>query len=151
MSPAEEGESMRQVILSTGLILAVLVVAAGCDRSKPGGEAEKDGRPAGAETALIAPVGVAGWMGNDEGVEDYQQGQWEVAEGLFRKAIKADPQLAEAHFNLALTLDKMGRHEEATASFRRAAELAPKNPKITDSPILKEHTKGTHQDVGILR
>lgn len=48
---------------------------------------------------------------------------------------------AEAHFNLALTLDKMGEHEEAAASFRKAAGLAPKNPKITDSPILKEHTK----------
>ena len=50
-----------------------------------------------------------------------------------------DGKLAEAHYNLALSLDKLGKHEEATTHFKKAAELAPKNPKIVDSPILKKH------------
>jgi Flp pilus assembly protein TadD len=62
-----------------------------------------------------------------------------VSEGHFRKAIKADPNLAEAHYNLGLTLDKMGKHEEATTEFKQAAELAPTTPAIKDSAILKKH------------
>jgi cytochrome c-type biogenesis protein CcmH/NrfG len=33
----------------------------------------------------------------------------------------------------------MGKHEDATGSFKKAAELAPTNPAIKDSPILKKH------------
>jgi Tfp pilus assembly protein PilF len=62
-----------------------------------------------------------------------------VASEGFTKAIKADANLAEAHYNLALSLDKMGKHEDATGSFKKAAELAPTNPAIKDSPILKKH------------
>src|SRR5437879_3608567 len=40
---------------------------------------------------------------------------------------------------LGLTLDKMGKHEEATTEFKKAAELAPTNPAIKDSAILKKH------------
>ncbi|MEW6544281.1 MAG: tetratricopeptide repeat protein [Nitrospirota bacterium] len=105
-------------------------------------ESKQEAPPApGAETALMSPAGSAGRADNDEGVGHYRQGHWDVAEGHFRKALKADQNLAEAHYNLALTLDKMGKHEEATASFKKAAELAPSNPAIKDSPILKQHVK----------
>jgi Flp pilus assembly protein TadD len=76
---------------------------------------------------------------NDEGVGHYKQGHWDVATDWFKKAVKADANLAEAHYNLALSLDKMGKHEEATAAFKKAAELAPSNPAIKDSTILKKH------------
>ena len=56
-----------------------------------------------------------------------------------KRFFKADANLAEAHYNLALSLDKMGKHEDATGSFKKAAELAPTNPAIKDSPILKKH------------
>jgi Flp pilus assembly protein TadD len=36
-------------------------------------------------------------------------------------------------------LDKMGKHEDATASFKKALELAPNDPSIKDSEILKKH------------
>ena len=78
-------------------------------------------------------------MDNDEGVGHYKQGHWDVSEGHFRKAVKADPNLAEAHYNLGLALDKMGKHDEATTEFKKAAELAPANPAIKDSAILKKH------------
>lgn len=125
---------MKQAALSVGLILGFLIVVVACDYGKPGGEATKAG-----DSALMSPASSAGRMDSDEGVGHYKQGHWDVAEGFFRKAIKADPNLAEARYNLGLTLDKMGKHEEATAAFKKAAELAPTNPAIKDSEILKKH------------
>lgn len=120
---------MKHVTPFIGLCSLVLLVAVGC-------EPEKE---VGAETALMSPASSAGREANDEGVGHYRQGHWDVAEGHFRKALKADSNLAEAHFNLGLTLDKMGKHDEATASFKKALELAPAKVAIKDSPILKKH------------
>ncbi len=90
--------------------------------------------------ALTAPEGSPGRAENKEGVTHAQQAHWDVAEGHFRKALAADPKLAEAQFNLGLALSKQGKHDEATAAFKKAAEMAPDNAMITESPILKEHT-----------
>lgn len=59
----------------------------------------------------------------------------------FQEAVKADDKLAQAHYNLALALDQMGKHKEATEQFDHAAHLAPKDPAIAESPILKGHLK----------
>lgn len=104
------------------------------------GEMKPDLSAAVTEMALMAPVGSSGRMANDEGVSHAQQGHWDVAEGHFRKAVEADPRLAEAQFNLGLALDKLNRHDEAKVAFKKAAELAPGNTKITESEILKKHT-----------
>ena len=127
---------MKQVSLALSVVLACLFTVVACDYGKPSGTATTAG---GADTALMAPSGSPGRADNDEGVSHYKQGHWDVASDGFKKAIKADPNLAEAHYNLALSLDKMGKHEDATASFKQAAALAPTNPTIKDSPILKKH------------
>ena len=127
---------MKQVSLALSVVLACLFPVAACDYGKPSGTATT---AVGADTALMAPSGSPGRADNDEGVSHYKQGHWDVASDGFKKAIKADPNLAEAHYNLALSLDKMGKHEDATASFKQAAALAPTNPTIKDSPILKKH------------
>ncbi len=126
---------MKQVSRSIGLVLMLLMVVVACDSGKSGGEAKKGA----ADAALMAPASSAGRMENDEGVGHYQQSHWDVADSHFRKALTADPNLAEAHYNLGLALDKMGKHEEATTAFKKAAELAPTNLAIKDSEILKKH------------
>lgn len=78
-------------------------------------------------------------MHNDEGIDHYNKGHMDVAEGHFRSAIKADPKSAEAHYNLALTLDGQGKHKEAAAEFKEALDLGSKNPAIANSAILKKH------------
>jgi Tfp pilus assembly protein PilF len=127
---------VKQISLELSLILAGLIAVVACDSGKPAGTATTS---AGAETALMAPASSPGRAINDEGVGHYKQGHWDVASDGFKKAIKADANLAEAHYNLALSLDKMGKHEDATGSFKKAAELAPTNPAIKDSTILKKH------------
>jgi Tfp pilus assembly protein PilF len=91
-----------------------------------------------AEKALAAPSGSAGAAKNAEGISHYNQGHWDVAEKYFMEAVKADPKLAEAHYNLALTLHNQNAHGEATTHFKHAYKLAPKKPSI-NSDILKGH------------
>lgn len=72
-----------------------------------------------------------------------QQGHWDVAEDHFRKTLEADPKLAEAQYNLGWALGKQNEHADASAAFKKAAEMAPGNTSIAESPILKkQHTSG---------
>ena len=68
------------------------------------------------------------------------------AEQAFRQAIVADAGLAEAHYNLALTLDRAGRKDEAKKHYIEAANLAPGNKVIWDSPPLHE-SGGLNHDI----
>lgn len=76
---------------------------------------------------------------NLQGIDHYQRGRWEEALALFRGAIRSNPQFPEAHFNAALTLHQLGRHEEAAEEFRRAGELDPDNPAITQSTLYRNY------------
>lgn len=69
------------------------------------------------------------------------------AEQAFRQAIAADSTLAEAHYNLALTLDRMGNQAEAKKHYIEAANLAPGNKVIWDSPPLRGQTGGLDYDI----
>ncbi len=90
-------------------------------------------------SVLEAPAGANDEGHNAEGISHYNKGHWEKAERHFRGAVKSAPKLAEAHYNLALSLDKLGNHREATKYFGSAFKLAPDNPDIAGSKILKDH------------
>jgi Flp pilus assembly protein TadD len=140
---------VKQVSLVLSVILAGLAITAvSCDSDKPFSPAAKTGTAATAPVAtapvsdgaaLMSAVGSPGQADNDEGVSQYKQGNIDVATDRFQKAIKSDPKSAEAQYNLGLSFDKMGKHDEATAAFKQAIALAPANPAIKDSPILKKH------------
>jgi Tfp pilus assembly protein PilF len=85
---------------------------------------------------------------NSEGIAHYDMGDWSVARDHFASAIKADPNLAESHFNLALALDKLDLHSEATTHFKKAAELAPGNSAITQSSAYIDHTASPSSSYG---
>jgi Flp pilus assembly protein TadD len=91
------------------------------------------------DTAFVATATSAGRAANDEGVDHYQEKRWSEAEQQFKKAVATDAKLAEAHYNLGLTLDKLGDHEGAAASFKKVAQLAPAHSPMRQSIILKEH------------
>lgn len=52
--------------------------------------------------------------------ELYESGRWEDALRELRAALKVNPYQGEWHFNVGLTLDALGRHDEAIDSFKRA-------------------------------
>ena len=85
---------------------------------------------------------------NSEGIAQYDMGDWLGARDHFASAIKADPNLAESHFNLALALDKLGLHSEAATHFKKAAELAPGNSAITQSSAYRDHTASPSSSYG---
>lgn len=99
--------------------------------------------PANAKTfpALAAPAGAGDEGHNAEGIKHYNKEHWKKAADHFRGAINSDPNLAEAHYNLALSLDKMRQHGPATKSFAKALKLGKDNPAISGSKILQAHLR----------
>lgn len=69
------------------------------------------------------------WTSAEDRVERarglFQSGKHEEAATQLRRALATDPDRGEWHHNLAVTLDAMGRHPEALASYQRAIELLP--------------------------
>jgi tetratricopeptide (TPR) repeat protein len=59
------------------------------------------------------------------GAAHAEAGRLKEAEAQFRRAAKAEPANAEAHFNLAAVLAETGRAEEAAQSWARAADVLP--------------------------
>lgn len=54
------------------------------------------------------------------------RGNLSAAGDGFEAAVKADPVFAEAHFNLGLVREEMGRFDEAIVSFQKALVLKPR-------------------------
>ena len=89
--------------------------------------------------AVLPMTSPAAASHNLEGIQQYNSGKWQAAKSRFESAIQADPELPEAHFNLALTLHKLGNHREATIHFKKASELAPTNKEIVESSAYRNH------------
>ena len=91
--------------------------------------------------ALMTTADSKAHAANSEGIEHYNQEHWDVALGHFKKAVEADAGSAEAHYNLALALDKSDQHKAAAMEFKQAQDLGKDNPDIQNSKILLGHVK----------
>ncbi|MEP6958482.1 MAG: hypothetical protein ABI980_07105 [Nitrospirota bacterium] len=89
--------------------------------------------------ALSPPAGSPADAHNKEGIARYNQEYWDAALTHFTEAAKVDPQAAEVHYNVALALDKLGKHKEATEHFHAAHDFGKGNASIQESDILKGH------------
>ena len=74
-----------------------------------------------------------------EGNRLFREGRWGGAIQQFQAAVHEQPDLAEAHYNLALAIDRMGDRAGAKPHFIQAANLAPGNKVIWDSPPLRRY------------
>ena len=91
----------------------------------------------------------------EQGTQAYQSRQFDDAKKYFSQAMDAAPQSGPAHYNYALALNALGDTEHARQQFLDAANLAPGDKVIWDSPALrpfgspegpkvhKEHPVGT--------
>lgn len=79
---------------------------------------------------------------NEEGIAEWNKGNYEGALKHFQMASKLDSSIGETHFNEAVCLDKLGRHGEATMHFKAAKKNAKGNASILNSKILNSHLGG---------
>jgi Flp pilus assembly protein TadD len=64
---------------------------------------------------------------------------WAGARDAYLATIRSDQSLAEAHYNLALALERLGEKAEARKHYVAAANLAPGNKVIWDAPPLRKY------------
>lgn len=76
---------------------------------------------------------------NLAGMAHYKERRLEPAKEEFLVAVEEGPKCAEAHYNLGLTLTYLGEKDEARKHFIEAADLAPGNQVIWDSPALRPY------------
>jgi len=74
---------------------------------------------------------------NEQGTQAYQAKQFDDAKNYFSQAVAAAPQSGPAHYNYALALYALGDQEQARQQFMEAANLAPGDKVIWDSPALR--------------
>lgn len=90
---------------------------------------------------LNAPVnaspGVRSAM--NEGNQLFASGRWAAAKAQYEKVLQEQKTVAEAHYNLGLVLDRLGKREEARPHYMEAANLAPGNQVIWNSPVLRRY------------
>ena len=110
------------------LAIAALFVAAGCSSTKSAAV-----RPP-LSAVNCKPLGVV--QSNQAGMALYNERRFEAAKEKFIEAITMAPTCAEAHYNLGLSLSQLGAKDDARQHFMEAANLAPGNQVIWDSPAL---------------
>jgi tetratricopeptide (TPR) repeat protein len=102
------------------VLVTLLLVSAGCKRNKTANQQQGGGG-----TTAADGTGSAGDARTylEKGKQLYLDNEDEQAAEAFLQAIKADPNLAEAHFRLGLAYDTLQKAEEAEASYKKAVEL----------------------------
>jgi len=99
-------------------------------------------------------------IGNRQTDESARLNYFKKAEYLSKKAVALNYNSAQAHYNYALALNALGQTDQARLEFIEAANLAPGDKVIWDSPALRpfgspqaqkgpprEHPYGTQRPV----
>ena len=75
----------------------------------------------------------------EQGTQAYQSKQFNDAKSYFSQAVAEAPQSGPAHYNFALALNNVGETEQARQHFMEAANYAPGDKVIWDSPALRPY------------
>jgi len=81
----------------------------------------------------------------EQGMQAYQGKQFDEAKQYFSDAMTAAPQSGPAHYNYALVLNALGQTEDARKHFIEAANLAPGDKVIWNSPPLAPYSNPESQ------
>lgn len=121
-------ETMKYLSVIAAFLLLIGVVACSKTKAKPLVPLALE---AGAKPQAVALT--------EQGTQAYQGRQFDDAKNYFSQAVTAAPQSGQAHYNYALALYSLGDTEEARQHFLEAANLAPGDKTIWDSPALHQY------------
>lgn len=94
----------------------------------------------------IKPLsGTKGARAINDGVQHFNQGKLNTALSHFQKALKKNPRSGVAHYNLALTYNRLGKSDQAAKHFQKASKFGRGNTFIQHSSILKQHTQNVQK------
>jgi tetratricopeptide (TPR) repeat protein len=79
---------------------------------------------------------------NQLGIASWNTGLYEEAFLHFLATSKVNASVAEVYFNIAISLDKIGKTGDAIAHFWIARDLAEEGSPLLDSPILNTYLEG---------
>ncbi|TKB94431.1 MAG: tetratricopeptide repeat protein [Nitrospira sp.] len=128
--PLRERHGVRRCLPMLGVIL-VLAASVSCSwTSKP-----KPLVPLALESGVKPQVITL----TEQGTLAYHAKQFDEAKQYFSKAVAEVPQSGPARYNYALALYALGNTEEARQQFMEAANLAPGDQVIWDSPALRPY------------
>lgn len=113
-----------------GWMVMVIVTIVGCAGPRKA-EVQPLHAPAGTTEAVSQQL--------EQGNQLLIKHEWAGARDAYLATIQADQSLAEAHYNLALALEKLGEKAEARKHYVAAANLAPGNKVIWDAPPLRKY------------
>jgi tetratricopeptide (TPR) repeat protein len=130
------------------LIVCLLLSSAACRRGSQTNVNGSGGAGAGT-TSSAGDVGQAKSL-VERGKELYRSDQDAEAAEAFQKALKLDPDLAEAYFRLGLAYEALNKQEEADAEYKKAIasfkKHLEKNPDDAESHYMLGQTyAGLHQ------
>jgi len=122
----ERGGAMKYLSMLGVVLLLVGAVACSKNKAKPL-----------VPLALESGVKPQAVILTEQGTQAYQARQFDAAKNYFSQAVTAAPQSGPAHYNYALALNALGDTEQARQQFVEAANLAPGDKVIWDSPALR--------------
>jgi tetratricopeptide (TPR) repeat protein len=106
------------------LLICALMLAYGCNRSGQQSTNNSAG-PAAVSNGIEGDRTRAKEL-LEKGKQLYRDDQDDQAVQAFHEAVKLDPELAEAHFRLALGYEALGKREESEAEYKKAVETYKK-------------------------
>src|SRR5215470_1219163 len=127
------GSDVKMRFLSLFTILLLMFIAlSGCGRKKSAAQAS--GNTSSADNGLNPPLDPAqARVYLDQGKELYKADEDQKAAAAFARAVKYDPDYAEAYFRLGLAYDALAQKQEADDAYKKAIEAYKKiikaNPK----------------------
>ena len=124
----ERGGAMKYLSMLGAILLLVGAVACFKSKAKPL-----------VPLALESGVTPQAVILTEQGTQAYHARQFDDAKNYFSQAVAAAPQSGPAHYNYALALNALGDTEQARPQFMEAANLAPGDKVIWDSPALSPY------------